>query len=104
MTCVALGPPVLPTIPDFFLAGPQFTGPVIGVDVTCCRFQITIPQLDAFLAGLNAAVATAMLGLSGGVMVQIAVINEVIHQAQIQLNQLVINVPSCPLDGSTLST
>lgn len=104
MSCVALGPPVLPTIPDFFLAGPQFTGPVIGIDVTCCRFQVAIPQLDSLLASLNATVAAAMAGLSGGVMVEIAVINEVIHQAQIQLNQLVLNLPSCPLDGSTLST
>lgn len=102
MSCIALGPPVLPTIPGFFLAGPQFTGPVIGVDVTCCKFQITIPQLDALLASLNAAIATAMLGLSGGIMVEIAVINEVINQAQIQLNELILNIPSCPLDGSVL--
>lgn len=102
MTCISLGPPVIPTIPGFFLAGPQFTGPVIGSGLTCCKFQVTIPELEALLATLNAAVALAMAGLSGGVMAQVMTINEVIHQAQIQLNKLVLNIPVCPIDGDVI--
>jgi hypothetical protein len=104
MGCINLGPAILPKIPNIFLPSAPFLAmPLIPPGgVSCCRFQVAIPGLEQQLAVINLAVSGALLSLSSGAMVEIMTINEIITQAQIQLNKLVLNIPSCPIDGKTI--
>lgn len=103
MTCISIGPPVLPKIPDFLLTAPQLTLPLpVGIDLPCCKFEVTIPGIDAALAAVNATIAAATFAAGAPVMAGVMALNVAIDQIQAQLNDLVLRIPRCPIDGATL--
>lgn len=103
MSCISIGPPVLPKIPDFLLTAPTLTTPLpVGIDLPCCKFEVTIPGLDLALAVVNTTIAVTFAAAAAPVMVGIMTLNTAIDQIQDQLNDLVLTIPRCPIDGATL--
>ena len=103
MTCTSIGPLVLPKIPDFLLTAPQLTSPFpVGIDAPCCRFELTIPGIDAALALVNAAIAAQTAASGAPVIVGVMALNAAMDQIQSKLNELVLRIPRCPIDGATL--
>ena len=103
MTCVAIGPPVLPKIPDFLLTAPVLTLPFpVGIDLPCCKFDIMIPGIDAALAAANAAISAVTLAGGIPVITGVMTLNTIRNQIQSQLDALVLSIPRCPVDGATL--
>ena len=103
MTCIAIGPLELPKIPDFLLTAPVLTVPFpVGVDLPCCKFELTIPGLDLAVATVNAAIAATFAAAAAPVMVGVMTLNVAIDQIQAQLDDLVLRIPRCPIDGAVL--
>jgi len=103
MSCISIGPPVLPKIPDFLLTAPVLTVPLpVGIDLPCCKFEVTIPGIDAAVSAVNATIAAATFAASAPVIAGVMTLNIAIDQIQAQLNDLVLRIPRCPIDGSVL--
>lgn len=99
MPCVDLGL-TIPTVPDLFLpnAGFNVSIPDISIDVPCCKFDIPIPGLNAAIAAANVLITQALAFGGAPLMAAVMTANEIIAQAQAEINKIRIRIPECPND------